>query len=209
MLSVLRRPNLEQLKRKNNKLRILSLKVSKYHNSYQVLVINLSSQVLDTKPLKHGLHQSFTDKNKFVKRNVAVELESLACSLDHYAEESNNEAFYEYLRLCTNIITKNTHTNKNDTFTSLQKLRKSKDGVILSADKESCTVIPNKNDYVWKVEHMIEGGITEGKSIETSNNTLCYIKRFQDFLYRHLYKHKDYLKMRPRCNQPGRFFHYR
>ena len=31
---------------------------------------------------------------------------------------------------------------------SLQKLRKDKDIVILSADKESCTVILNKNDFV-------------------------------------------------------------
>ena len=83
ILAVLRKSNLEQLKRKNNKLRILSLKILKNQDSYQVPVINLSSQVLDTKPLKYGLHQSFTDKNKFVKRNVAVELESLAASLDH------------------------------------------------------------------------------------------------------------------------------
>ena len=83
ILAVLRKSNLEQLKRKNNKLRILSLKILKNQDSYQVLVINLPSQVLDTKPLKYGLHQSFTDKNKFVKRNVAVELESLAASLDH------------------------------------------------------------------------------------------------------------------------------
>ena len=73
---------------------------------YQVPVINLSSQVLDTKQLKYGLHKSFTDKNKFVKRNVAVKLESLAASLDHYVEQSNKEAFYEYLCSCTNIITK-------------------------------------------------------------------------------------------------------
>ena len=69
ILAVLRKSDLEQLKRKNNKLRILSLKVFKNRDSYQVPVINLSYQVLDTKPLKYGLHHSFTDKNKFVKRN--------------------------------------------------------------------------------------------------------------------------------------------
>ena len=78
ILAVLRKSNLEQLKRKNNKLRILSLKVLKNQDSYQVPVINLSSHGLDTKPLQYGLHQSFTDKNKFVKRNATVELESLA-----------------------------------------------------------------------------------------------------------------------------------
>ena len=53
---------------------------------------------------------------------------------------------------------------------------------------------------------MTEDGITEGKYIETSDNTLCDLKRFQDFLYRHLYKYKDYEAMRPHSNQPGRFF---
>ena len=101
---------------------------------------------------------------------------------------------------------KNIYTNKDRTFTSLQKLRKNKNIIILSADKESCTVILNKSDYVQKVDQMIEDGITEGNYIEISDNILCDLKRFQNFLYRHLYKHKDYEAMRPRSNQPGRFF---
>ena len=52
---------------------------------------------------------------------------------------------------------------------------------------------------------MTEAGITEAKHIETSDNT-CDLKRFQDFPYCHLYKHKDYEAMRPRSNKPGRFF---
>ena len=62
ILAVLQTSDLDQLKRKNNKLRILSIKVLKNRDSYQVLVINLSSQVLNTKRLKCGFHQSFTDK---------------------------------------------------------------------------------------------------------------------------------------------------
>ena len=112
---------MEQLKRKNNKSRILFLKVAENRHSYQVLVINLSSKVLDTKPLKFDLHQSFTDKNKFVKRNVAVEVEALADFLDHYFEQFDKEAFHEYLRSCTNIITKNIYLDKDNIFTSLQK----------------------------------------------------------------------------------------
>ena len=86
------------------------------------------------------------------------------------------------------------------TFTSLQKLRKNKGIVILSADKECCTEILNKNDYVCKLKEMIEDGITEAKYSETSENTLFDLKRFQDFLFSHLYKHKDYEAMRPRSN---------
>ena len=42
--------------------------------------------------------------------------------------------------------------------------------MILSADKESCTVILNK------IDQMIEDGIIEGNYIETSDNTLCDLK---------------------------------
>ena len=55
-------------------LRIVSFKVVKNRDLYQVLGISLSPQVLNTKPLKCGLHQNFINKNKFVKRNVVVEL---------------------------------------------------------------------------------------------------------------------------------------
>ena len=78
IVAVLRRTNLEQLKRKNNKLRILSLKDLKMRGSYQVPVINSSFQVLVNKPLKYGLQQTSTDKNTFFKRNLVVELEALA-----------------------------------------------------------------------------------------------------------------------------------
>ena len=169
-------------------------------------VINLSSQVLDTKPLKYGLHQSFTDQNKFDKRNVAVELEALAASLNHYVEQPNKEAFQEYLRSCTSIITRNIYTDINDTFTSLQELRKNKVIVTLSANKESYTVTLNKNYYGCKVDQIIEDGVNEDKYIETSDNRLCDLKRFQSFLYRHLYKHKDYAAMSPRSDQLGLFF---
>ena len=54
------------------------------------------------------------------------------------------EAFYEYLGSSTNILTKNIDADKNNTITSSQKLRKNKDIVILSADKDSRIAILNK-----------------------------------------------------------------
>ena len=120
--------------------------------------------------------------------------------MDHYVKQSDKEAFHEYLRSCTNITTENIYTDKDDTWHCYTK-----DIVILSADKESCTMILNKNDYVCKVDQMIEDGITEDKYIETSNNTLCDLKWFQHFLYCHLYKHKYYEAMRSRSNQSDRF----
>ena len=41
-----------------------------------------------------------------MKRNVAVEIAALADSLDHYVEQSDKEAFDEYLHSCANVIYK-------------------------------------------------------------------------------------------------------
>ena len=74
------------------------------------------------------------------------------------------------------IITKNMYTGKDNIFRSLQKLRKTKDIVIIPADKDPCTVILNKKDYVCKVDEMIGDHITERKYIETTYNTFCDLK---------------------------------
>ena len=67
-------------------------------------------------------------------------------------------------------------------------------------------MIYRNRDYQNKVNNMINEGIAEGKYIETVDNTHKDLKRFQDFLYRNLYKHEHYENMRPKSNQPGRFF---
>ena len=46
------------------------------------MCLNLSTENINAAPLRYGLHHSFTDKNKYVKRNVAVELETLTGVLD-------------------------------------------------------------------------------------------------------------------------------
>lgn len=48
--------------------------------------------------LEYGLHNSYIDKNKHIKRNVAVELESLSIILDDDIGLSSKENFDEYLR---------------------------------------------------------------------------------------------------------------
>ena len=60
-------------------------------------------------------------------------------------------------------ITKNIYNDNDETFKSLTNLRKSENIIVLSADKESCTVILNKADYVNKVNKMIDEGIASGK----------------------------------------------
>lgn len=53
---------------------------------------------------------------------------------------------------------------------------------------------------------MVEEGFTQQKYVETTENTFSYLKRLQDFLNRHFYKHENYKDMWPISNQPGRFF---
>ena len=53
---------------------------------------------------------------------------------------------------------------------------------------------------------MINESIAEAKYTETADNTHKHLKRFQDFIYRNLYKHEQYENMRPKSNQPGGFF---
>ena len=94
----------------------------------------------------------------------------------------------------------------DSTYKSLSNLINNKNIVVLAADKETCTVILNRTDYQNKVNNMINEGIAEGKYIETVDNTHKDLKLFQDFFYRNLYKHEQYENMRPKSNQPGRFF---
>ena len=146
VLKPLRHTNIMQLRCKNKKLCNLIISKPKTMDSYKIPVVKLSTENLDIEPLKYGLHHSYVDKNKYVKRNVATELESLSIILDKYINPSSKENFHEYLRAATNIITKNIYNDHDNTFKSLVNLRKNENIIVLSADKESCTVILNKAD---------------------------------------------------------------
>ena len=78
-----------------------------------------------------------------------------------------------------------------NTYKSLSRIINNKSIVFLAADKETCTVILNRKDYQNKVNNVINEGITEGKYIETVDNTHKDLNPFQDFLYRNLNKHEQ------------------
>ena len=166
--------------------------------------MNLSSESLDLSSLKYGLYQSFVDKKKYVKQKVAIEIESVAVRLDKYVDVSMKETFHELLRSSTNIINNNVYSD--NTVKLLSPLLKNDKIVILVADKESCTAILNKSDYIKKVNNIIEEGMQQGKYIETLDTTQSDLKHFQNFLCRHFKKSEHYDQMRPVSNQPGRFF---
>ena len=157
MLAALRQENTKQLICKNEKLHNLKIMFNKLpKDKYNIPVLSLSSASLDLSSLKYGLHQSFVDKHKYVKRNVAVEMESVALRLDNHVNVSMKETFHEFLRTSTNIIS-------NNTVKLLGPLIKNDKIVILAADKKPCTVILNKSDYMRKVNNIIEEGMQQGK----------------------------------------------
>ena len=61
------------------------------------------------------------DKNKYVKKNVAVELETLARFLDPHITHREKESFQGYLRSATNI-TKNVYSDTDNTYKSLSNM---------------------------------------------------------------------------------------
>ena len=133
-------------------------------------------------------------------------MESVALRLDNYVDFSMKETFHEFLRSSTIIISNNIYSEKDNTVKLLSPLIKNDKIVILAADKESCTVILNKSDYIKKVNKIIEEGMEQGKYIEAIDTTQSDLKHFQDFLYRHFKRSEHYDQMRPVSNQPGRFF---
>ena len=144
IISALHKENKLQLRCKNSKL--FRLIPRKKDSQYQVPVLNLPTENINTTPLRYGLHHSFIDKNKCVKRNAPVELETLARVLDAHVTHTEKEPFHEYLSSATNIITKNVYSDVDNTYKSLSNLINNKNIVILGADKEICTVILNRKD---------------------------------------------------------------
>ena len=115
-MAAFRQENTKQLIYKNNKIHNLKIKFNKLpKDKYNIPVLNLSSESLDLSSLKYGLHQSFVDENKYVKRNVAAEMESIAVRLDKYVDVSMKETFDEFLRSFTNIISNNIYSEKDNT----------------------------------------------------------------------------------------------
>ena len=57
------------------------------------------SDELDVEKLRCGLHHSYTNKIKYIKRDIAVEFETLATTLDPFVNYSSNETFHELFKI--------------------------------------------------------------------------------------------------------------
>ena len=147
VLKTLRKENTFQLSTKNKKLRNLRPKQSSYNYS-KVPIINLSSvQSIDISSLEHGLKQCFVDKNKYIKKDVAVEFETLCSSIDKDISLDDKENFRGFLRSATNTFTQYVYRTKDSTYNLLKPLQGNKDIVLLSGDKDSSVIILDKACY--------------------------------------------------------------
>ena len=108
-------------------------------------------------------------------------MESVAVRLDNYVDVSMKETFREFLRSSTNTIINNIYSEKNKTVKLHIFLIKNNKIVTLAADKESCTVILNKNDYIRKISNIIKEGTQQDKYIKTIDTTQCDLKLLQIF----------------------------
>ena len=109
--------------------------------------------------MRYDLPHSFIDKNRFVKRDLGVELESLATNIDEFVSPEVKEEFHQFLRNTTYTLTNNVYHTKDDTYNKTKSLRDNKNIVILSGNFDSSIVRMNKKDYDKKVEEMINEGI--------------------------------------------------
>ena len=127
-------------------------------SSYKVPVVNLSNTILknrELQQLQYGLDHCFVDKNENTKRNLATSLETVAERVTPIVEDSEKENFHQFLRKYTDIFSNNIYRAHDYTYYNLKRLSKDPETVILSGDKDSCVVIMNKNDYINKVQDMI------------------------------------------------------
>ena len=85
-----------------------------------------------------------------------------------------------------------TYFSTDYTYSNLKCLIKDESIVVIPGDKDSALVIMDKNDYVKKIQEMIDKGIQGGVYARTEDNTLQNLKRFQDFLYRNFSKYEKY-----------------
>ena len=144
----LRKSNILQLKTKNNTIR--NPRPKHANKTSQVPVKNLSNYDIETSSLKYGLNHSFIDKSKFIKRDLAVEFESLVTSVDQLVPQEQKEEFHEFLRHTTDLLSQNVCHTKDNTFKETHKIRNNNNVIILPGVKDSSVIIMNRSDYTKK-----------------------------------------------------------
>ena len=116
------------------------------------------------------------------------------------------EEFHEFVRGYTDIFIKNINNTKDHTYNNLKGLIKNKNLCVLSGEKNSCVIIMNKQDYIQKLENMLNKGIKRRTYELSTDTTKQDLETFQSCWYRNFKNHPSYNKMRPKSNQPARLY---
>ena len=75
-------------------------------------------QSIDISPLEHGLKQCFAARNKYIKKYVVAEFETLDSSVDKAISPDDKENFHEFLMSATNTFTQNVCRTKHSRYNS-------------------------------------------------------------------------------------------
>ena len=104
------------------------------------------------------------------------------------------------------MFTKNIYSTRDSTYSNLKRLIKNEDIVIIPGDKGSCVVVMNKSDYVQKLQQMINDGIEKGVYVESEDNTIVELNRFNDFINLHFQSYKHFERMKSSSNTPAQLY---
>ena len=137
--SSLRKERLESFKVKNNKIfNLIKRKPLLTYPEYKVPIINLSDHQLtkeEYQQLKFGLNHSFINKDKNLKKDIAIHMESLAFKASKEVDNIDLENFHEFLRGYTDIFSKNVSNSEDFTYKNLKSLIHDQNIVILKGFK--------------------------------------------------------------------------
>ena len=176
---------------------------------YSVPVVNLSNNYLTRKERvqsSFGLERSFMDKNRHIKKNLAVNLEIVTQKVAGSLDKKVQQDFHEFLRVHTDILTKKVSSTKDDRYQNPKRVINNKTLALVPGHKDLCVIIMKIFDYIAKMQIMIEDGITCSVYTPTTDTTLKDLKTFRDFLYRNFKDHQRYEKMLLTSSQHARLY---
>ena len=132
---------------------------------------------------KFGLQRDFVDKNKNIKKYLAVSFGSLADKIADNLASNEHKDFHEFPWAYLDIFTKKFYTTLDNIYKHLKRIITEPNLKVVYGDQKPCVVIMNKIDYHIKSQEMINNGIrnkiykvVEAKALDDSNVFKSYIE---------------------------------
>ena len=132
---------------------------------------------------KFGLQRDFVDKNKNIKKYLAVSFGSLADKIADNLASNEHKDFHEFPWAYLDIFTKKFYTTADNIYKHLKRIITEPNLKVVYGDQKPCVVIMNKIDYHIKSQEMINNGIrnkiykvVEAKALDDSNVFKSYIE---------------------------------